>query len=560
MSASTYDGIYLNQSRYPGRMRIIESGLGWKPSDKSQGGSAKAEQQVFTIPSEEILTAHWSRASRGYELRVQTKNNGVSQFDGFDGEDQNSLKNALKNHLGVAMEVREHSVKGWNWGRADFERSELVFNVSGRPAFEVAYNDVSNSNVVGKNEVAVEFDLQHANERTKAGDELVEMRFFVPGTVAKNEEDGEEKKEENGEEGGEEEVEEQNAAQVFSDSLKEKADIGVVAGESVVSFSDILFLTPRGRYDIDMYQNSFRLRGKTYDYKIQYDSIQRLFLLPKPDEIHNILIIQLDPPLRQGQTRYHFLIIQFLKEEEIEVELNVEDKEFEEKYADKLKKKYDEAAHQVVGQVFKGLTGKKVVFPGAFQSSHEQAGVSCSLKASEGYIYPLERCFFFLPKPTLYIPLVDISHVTFSRVSGSVSSSRTFDMTITLKNNRGEHQFSNIDREEQRGLEDFIKTKGIKLRDDMAEEQKRLNAALAKGGDSDSDVEMEEPDRGSAGEDEESVDEDFQDEDDSDVAEEFDSAHESSGDSDEEEGGGGGDDNDGGDSEEESRAKKKVKK
>ncbi len=339
------------------------------------------------------------------------------------------------------------------------------------------------------------------------------MRFYVPGTVSK---DGDGS-------GGEQanNAEEQSAAVAFYEQLKENADIGVIAGDAIVSFSDVLFLTPRGRYDIDMYPTSLRLRGKTYDYKIQYSQIQRLFSLPKPDEVHHVLILQIDPPLRQGQTRYPFLTLQFLKDEEIEVELNLDDDEFTSKYVGKLKKKYDQAAHAVVSQCFKGLTETKVTVPGSYTSRHHQAGVSCSLKASEGHLYPLEKCFLFITKPTVYIPLSEIAYTTFSRVGGaSTSSSRTFDLTFTLRGGNGEHQFSNINREEQKALEDFIKVKGIKIKDDINEQQAMLSSALAMESDTDSD---DGDFRGSAAEDE-SVDEDFNDSaGDSEVAEEFDS-------------------------------------
>src|SRR5438034_689485 len=79
----------------------------------------------------------------------------------------------------------------------------------------------------------------------------------------------------------------------------------------------------RGRYDIDMYESSFRLRGKTYDYKIQYDHIKKFMLLPKPDDLHTLITIGLEPPLRQGQTRYPFLVMQFKRDEEVEVDLNM---------------------------------------------------------------------------------------------------------------------------------------------------------------------------------------------------------------------------------------------
>jgi hypothetical protein len=72
-----------------------------------------------------------------------------------------------------------------------------------------------------------------------------------------------------------------------------------------------------------MYEASFRLRGKTYDYKIQYSSIKKFFLLPKNDEMHTLIVLGLDPPLRQGQTRYPFLVMQLKLDEEVSIELNM---------------------------------------------------------------------------------------------------------------------------------------------------------------------------------------------------------------------------------------------
>lgn len=56
-----------------------------------------------------------------------------------------------------------------------------------------------------------------------------------------------------------------------------------------------------------------------------------MFLLPRSDEQNVIFVVGLDPPLRQGQTRYPFLVFQFLRNEETEIELNVEDDVYEEK-------------------------------------------------------------------------------------------------------------------------------------------------------------------------------------------------------------------------------------
>ncbi|GME99047.1 unnamed protein product [Ambrosiozyma monospora] len=256
MSSLEYERIYLNQSRLPGKMRIADSGLGWK-AQVSPGSTVKT--QPFLLPSEELQSAHWSRGSRGYELRIDTKNRGVVSLDGFDQQDLNGLKKQLKDNFNIQLDVREHSLRGWNWGKTQLARNELIFNVNNRPAFEVPYAQISNTNLSGKNEVSVEFDLIQKDDLIeKAGDQLVEIKFFVPGNAENEDDDGDKKMDDENKEGDEiKEVSVKSNAQVFYDQLKEKADIGQTAGEAMVSFGEILFLTPRGRYDIDIWSSSF---------------------------------------------------------------------------------------------------------------------------------------------------------------------------------------------------------------------------------------------------------------------------------------------------------------
>ena len=118
---------------------------------------------------------------------------------------------------------------------------------------------------------------------------MVEIRFYVPGTHTKTRgsDAGSQKSDE-------ESDEETSAAQAFHDAIKEKAEIGQVTGDLVLSFEEVLVLTPRGRYDVDMFPEFLRLRGKTYDYKILYTSISKLFLLPKDDQ-HVLFIVSLFP-------------------------------------------------------------------------------------------------------------------------------------------------------------------------------------------------------------------------------------------------------------------------
>lgn len=196
------------------------------------------------------------------------------------------MSKAFKIWYGINIESREHALRGWNWGKADFAKAELSFNVQNRPAFEIPYSEISNTNLAGKNEVAVEFSLgdnqingssgqpgstKNRGKKAASGpDELVEMRFYIPGAVKKEkgtkEEDGEEG-EDKGEEEEEEEVEEQNAANLFYETLMDKAEIGDVAGDTFATFLDILHLTPRYGFSpveviwvLTSLQRSFRYR------------------------------------------------------------------------------------------------------------------------------------------------------------------------------------------------------------------------------------------------------------------------------------------------------------
>ncbi len=76
---------------------------------------------------------------------------------------------------------------------------------------------------------------------------------------------------------------------------------------------------------VQFFPNFLRMHGKTYDFKMPYDSISRIFMLPKPDQQVHIsyqallywtllqsvfTILAVEPPLRQGNMRYPFLVMQ----------------------------------------------------------------------------------------------------------------------------------------------------------------------------------------------------------------------------------------------------------
>ncbi len=57
----------------------------------------------------------------------------------------------------------------------------------------------------------------------------------------------------------------------------------------------------------------------------RYSSIVRLFLLPKPNSPHTLVVVSLDPPIRKGNTYYSHLLCQFTTDDEDTIELDLAD-------------------------------------------------------------------------------------------------------------------------------------------------------------------------------------------------------------------------------------------
>lgn len=122
-----------------------------------------------------------------------------------------------------------------------FTGTDLAFVVSNRTAFEVPLRSVANSNIAGRTEVSLEFSTAPTAPTTKSKkgrpDELTEIRFYVPGTHTKEGDDDDA--------GDKEDEDDISAAQAFHDLIKDKADIGQVTGDVLVSFSEVNIQTPR---------------------------------------------------------------------------------------------------------------------------------------------------------------------------------------------------------------------------------------------------------------------------------------------------------------------------
>lgn len=95
-------------------------------------------------------------------------------------------------------------------------------------------------------------------------------------------------------------------------------------------------------------------------------TVLRLFLLPHKDNRQMFFVLSLDPPIKQGQTRYHYLVLLFNMEEETTIELPFSDEELKEKYEDKLTKELAGPVYEVLGKIMKVLVNRKLTGPGTF--------------------------------------------------------------------------------------------------------------------------------------------------------------------------------------------------
>uniref|UniRef100_A0AAQ6A930 FACT complex subunit SSRP1 n=1 Tax=Amphiprion ocellaris TaxID=80972 RepID=A0AAQ6A930_AMPOC len=407
-----------------GRLRFSKQNVVYKSSKTGK---------VDSIPAGELNMAQWRRVCLGHGIKLGTSTGHIYKYDGFRDTDFEKISEFFKANYKLDLTEKDMCVKGWNWGTAKFSGPLLSFDVNDSTAFEIPLSNVSQC-ATGKNEVTLEF---HQNDDTEVS--LMEVRFYVPPSQAD---------------------ERQDPVEAFAQNVLSKADVIQATGDAVCIFKELQCLTPRGRYDIRIYPTFLHLHGKTFDYKIPYTTVLRLFLLPHKDQRQMFFVISLDPPIKQGQTRYHFLILLFSKEEDINLTLNMSEEDVERRFEGKLSKNMSGSLYEMVSRVMKALVNRKITVPGNFQGHSGAQCITCSYKASSGLLYPLERGFIYVHKPPVHLRFEEISCVNFAR---GTTTTRSFDFEIETKQGN-QYTFSSIEREEYGKLFDFVNAKKLNIK------------------------------------------------------------------------------------------------
>ncbi|GAB6029829.1 hypothetical protein CHUAL_005538 [Chamberlinius hualienensis] len=431
---------------HQGRLKLSATGAVFKNSKTGK---------VENIQTSDIDTINWQRMCGGFGLRIMLKGGQMHRFGGFKDTDFEKLSKFFL-HSKIELTEKDLSLKGWNWGTAKFTGSVLSFDVNNTSAFEIPLLNVS-ACPTAKNEVTLEF---HQND--DAAVSLMELRFHIPTDS-----------------GGE-----MGPVQAFHDNVMQKANIIQATGDAIATFKEVQCLTPRGRYDIKIFPSFVQLHGKTFDYKIPLTTVLRLFLLPHKDQRQMFFVVSVDPPIKQGQTRYHFLILLFTNEEETSLELGLSEREIKEKYEGKIQREMSGPTYEVMSRIMKVLVQRKITVPGNFTGNSGTSAVGCSYKAAAGFMYPLERGFIYVHKPPIHIRFDEVVSVNFARSGGKT---RSFDFEVETKSGVV-HTFSSIEKEEYGRLYDFISSKRLRVKNRSQMDQPSYKDDLV-----DSDQE-EEPD------------------------------------------------------------------
>ena len=433
----------------PGAVRLDRDKISWK---KTGGG------RTVDVGADEIEAMTYAQVPGGVVVTVRRRGDkDAVRLKGFRGSDLAGLKDLCSAFYGVSLAKTEAQINGRNWGEVSVNKSAIGFAVDGKDAFEVATKDIAAVSLATKHEVVMEFHLDDVAQQSSK-DALVEMSFYVPptsnewGVVARTEDSN-----------VNEDEDERTGAKNLQDAILAVADVAADTGTPIAEFESVSLIAPRGKVAVELHAQFMRLTGAAADFKINYAALQRVFLLPKPNSAQTYAVMHLDPPIRKGQTFYAHIVAQFNQNEELEIEPDA-DEETRAKFPNLEDGVYEGPSGDVFVRLLKAVGGCKLTRQGTFTAADGGHAVKAANKAEVGHLFPLEKSFFYLPKPSTLLHYADVESVEFERHSGphAAATQRTFDVAVSMRAG-ATHTFHGIPKSEFQNLVNFLTAKNLKI-------------------------------------------------------------------------------------------------
>jgi len=474
--ATEFNNIFLLSKGKVGKALFHPDRIEWRSSKSSDGitladrdtvqratwteAGAQASLQLY-------LKSHVAPLSLNYDLSAErAPSKGEKTFhrlSEFAAKDEDSVRRLLQ-RMGVELEPEVHDLRGLNCGEFSIDQSRqcLILSTDAGMSGEVPLTSVSQVAVPNTDEVEIQYLPQRSEDDTDAC-ELIQVRLHVPH----NEDD-------------------MPITDMWAANIKGVCDVAEdEMGDSVlceIPEEVANFMTPKGRYRVEMHKDFFRMRGKTYDFKVMYSSITQMYLLDKPeltqfvddkaepDVKHKFFIISLDNAVRQGQQRYPHLVMQ-IDNEKGDLTMNMTEEQIEALYgsqegAQGLAPAMHGNMPEMVARVVKSLADKKVfVASSEFKSAFRGKAVRCNFKTFQGSLFPLKKSLCFLHRPVIFLRYDQIESVEFTRQSGDA---RTWDFTVEMKQPGPEYPnrrvtFLQLAREEYSPIFKFLVSQQVNI-------------------------------------------------------------------------------------------------
>ncbi|EJW04882.1 hypothetical protein EDEG_00102 [Edhazardia aedis USNM 41457] len=387
----------------------------------------KKTSQVTTIKREEIREIELFRSTQKFNMRIQTTKNTFFNINNIPDSLVENIKDFIFKHYSITAYVKDLEFEAINQGRLGISGDFLEFKNKEKLIFDIFLQEIKNVHSM-KNELTLSF--------AEKNNSVIEVKFI-------------------------------NENPNLIDEIKERLQKSGGLNEEIVTFETLQSVVPRGKNDYIFYTNLFKMVGSTYEHKVLYSSIKNVFMLEK-DLNEVFAAIHIDPPIRQGQTRYNFVVLIFNKEEleDFSLKLTEENKL---KYP-QLKETYSGPVYETFIDVLCHVVSPKtnIIRSTEFRTlSTNKGSLKCSLKAFDGHLYPLENCLLFLPK-AIYMPLKEIILVEFSRINVSSFAAKTFDMKVTTVDKS--YMFNTIAKEDFGPLEQYFGSKKVKVTSEVVDE------------------------------------------------------------------------------------------